>query len=630
MVPRLDPRAAEGLGGWVVHAEKLSRVLSDFARTMATDFPIQAILDHLVARIVEILPITSAGVTLISAGQAPHYVAASDDAALKFERLQSSLGEGPCLAAYASGRAVSIADLRSDVQFPTFSPAALEAGLAAVFTFPMREGGGRLGALDLYRDAIGGLDVDDMQAAQTLADVAAAYVLNAQARDEVQASAARYRHSALHDALTGLPNRLLLEQRLEHAARRSHRSRTNAAILFVDLDRFKHVNDTHGHGVGDQLLIAVGQRLTRLVRPGDTLARFAGDEFVFLCEDMQAEVDVEHLADRVDAAFSEPFVLEGTELILTASVGVAFTGPGESISDQLLAEADMAMYQAKRKGGDSHQIIDLREALRTLDQNSLAADLRVAFAHDNLEIAYQPVVRSADGVVTGVEALVRWTDPVRGPVPSTILVAIAEQSDLINDIGSWVLQRACHDRGDWLRQYPHAPLELSVNVSARQLMSDGFCESVADIVTTVGMDPTALVLEMTEHILIDDNERTTTVLTDLRKRGIRVALDDFGTGYSSLSYLRRLPIDILKIDRAFIADIGRAPAGRAIASAVTNLAHVLGLAVTAEGIETEEQREAVAAMGCDYAQGYLYARPMSADAIAAHLGGRPDGPPRLP
>jgi GAF domain-containing protein len=200
MVPRLDPRAAEGLGGWVVHAEKLSRVLSDFARTMATDFPIQAILDHLVARIVEILPITSAGVTLISAGQAPHYVAASDDAALKFERLQSSLGEGPCLAAYASGRTVSIADLRSDVQFPTFSPAALEAGLAAVFTFPMREGGGRLGALDLYRDAIGGLDVDDMQAAQTLADVAAAYVLNAQARDEVQASAARYRHSAARRA----------------------------------------------------------------------------------------------------------------------------------------------------------------------------------------------------------------------------------------------------------------------------------------------------------------------------------------------------------------------------------------------------------------------------------------------
>jgi diguanylate cyclase (GGDEF)-like protein len=348
-----------------------------------------------------VLPVTSAGVTLISPGLAPRYIAASDDAALRFERLQTDIGQGPCIVAYETGEAVSIPDLTSAANFPLFAPAAVAAGLAAVFTLPLRDTNGRLGALDLYCDTPGELGPLDLDAAQTLADVVAAYPANAHARDEARATAERYRHGALHDPLTGLPNRLLLQQRLEHAARRAQRSGADAAILFLDLDRFKRVNDTYGHTIGDELLVSVARRLGRVVRPGDTLARFAGDEFVFLCEDLHGPEDADALARRVTDSFAETFVLTVAEIRVTASVGVAFAGPGAEISDRLLAEADIAMYQAKRKGSKNHQIIDLREQLRAIDRHRLEADLREAYAQGELDVAYQPIVRSTDGAVRG-------------------------------------------------------------------------------------------------------------------------------------------------------------------------------------------------------------------------------------
>ena len=597
----------------------MSAVLSDFARTLATDFPIQGILDHLVRRIVEVLPVTGAGVTVISDKSAPHYVAASDESALRFEQLQTDLGDGPCVWAYRSGEPVAVPDLAGDDRFAQFGPPAVATGLAAVFTFPLRHGTGRLGALDLYRDTVGALDFGDMAAAQTLADVAAAYLLNAQAREEARLTSERFRHTALHDPLTGLPNRLLLQQRLEHAAQRAQRSHTNAAVLFVDLDRFKRVNDTHGHRVGDDLLCTIAERLSRLVRPGDTLARFSGDEFVFLCEDLTSAADVEALAQRVDDAFIEPFILDGAELTVTASVGMAFAGPGEDISGQLVVHADIAMYQAKRKGGAGHQVIDLREAMRSNDRHSLEADLRTAFAEGNLDIAYQPVVRSTDGSIIGVEALLRWTDPQRGSVPALSMIAVAEQVGLINQLGAWVLERSCRDRGQWLKEQPGTPLDLAVNVSPRQFMSPNFCRTVGAVLAATGMDPAALILEVTENVFIDDLERATALLAELKSLGVRLALDDFGTGFSSLSYLRKLPIDIVKIDQSFIADIGEAPTGGAIVAAVTNLAHVLGLHVTAEGVETQVQRDEVRTIGCEAAQGFFYARPMAAAAVSAHL-----------
>ena len=326
--------SCRGLGVTVVDEDTLSAVLSDFARTLITDFPIQGILDHLVGRIVDVLAVTGAGVTLISPGMAPHYVAASNPDALSFERLQTELGEGPCVLAFETGDAVAVPDLHRDDRFPTFGKAALGEGMRAVFAFPLRHGAGRLGALDLYRDCPGDLDPRDLAAAQTLADVAAAYLLNAQARQEALEISDRFRTSALHDALTGLPNRALLQQRLEHAAQRAHRSHSQAAVLFADLDRFKWVNDTYGHPVGDQLLVAVADRLSAIVRPGDTLARVSGDEFVILCEDLAHISDVISLANRVHETFADPFDVAGTDVVVTVSVGIAYSGPGEAVTDQ--------------------------------------------------------------------------------------------------------------------------------------------------------------------------------------------------------------------------------------------------------------------------------------------------------
>ncbi|MEY2399996.1 MAG: hypothetical protein QOJ08_107 [Ilumatobacteraceae bacterium] len=606
----------------VVNEEKLSSVLSEFARTLITDFPIQGILEHLVERIVEVLPVSSAGVTLISAGRAPRYIAASDESALRFERLQTELGEGPCLTAYESGKAISVSDLSQDERFPDFAPAAVAAGLAAVFTFPLREGNGRLGALDLYRDTPGELDQHDMDAAQTLADVTSAYLINAQAREAARVASDLYHHSALHDSLTRLPNRLLLQERLGHAVQRAKRSHTNTAVLFVDLDQFKLVNDTYGHQVGDELLLAVAQRLSGYVRSGDTLARFSGDEFVFLCEDLQSAADGEMLAGRICDAFAAPFVLSGVELSVSASVGIAFAGPAEAISTQLLAKADMAMYQVKRKGGSGREIVDLRDAIPDNGEDHLEIDLRTALAQDQLHLLYQPIVRTTDGCVVGVEALLRWDHPDRGAIPPQTIVALAEQSEMIDELGAWVLQRSCRDRSAWMLEHPGAQLYLAANVSARQLVSPSLYETVTSVLETFDMDPADLILELTETVLIEDSTRTIRVLSDLKKLGLRLALDDFGSGYSSLNYLARLSLDIVKIDRGFIANIGHDPTNRAIVEAIMNLAHILGLAVVAEGVETQAQREQLATTGCEYAQGYFYAVPVPASAIAALIGTR--------
>lgn len=619
----------------MVNEQQLSAVLSEFARTLVTDYPIEGILDHLVERIVDVLPITSAGVTLIAPGKRPRYVAASDDDALRFEKVQTSLGEGPCVAAWESGDAISMPDLVADERYPGFREMALSGGLAAVFTFPLHCGDGRLGALDLYRDTRGQLDPRDMTVAQTLADVVSAYLINAQIRYEAAEAAEMFRESALHDALTGLPNRTLLHQRLEHAAQRARRSHSNAAVLYADLDKFKQVNDRFGHGVGDALLVAVAGRLSALLRPGDTLARVSGDEFVILCEDLRSASDVEGLATRIRQAFGLPFVVSSgsrgpIELSITASVGMAFAGRGEDIGHQLVHEADTAMYQAKRMGRAAHQFIDTPEAGRTAHRIQLQQDLRAALAHDELQLAYQPIVRAADGLVIGVEALLRWMHPTRGSIAPQVMVSIAEQDSLIAEIGAWVLHRGCEDRRGWLRSYPGLSLELSVNVSAHQLVMPGFRDTVTRILDETGMDPAALTLEVTEGVFLDNASRAGMALAELKELGLRLALDDFGTGYSSLSYLRRFPVDVVKIDKGFVAEIGQSTGSGTIIAAVTNLAHALGLSVTAEGVETPEQRDEVIAIGCESAQGFHYGRPIPATDLTAWLQTSAQGVLHLP
>ncbi|MGH9153321.1 MAG: putative bifunctional diguanylate cyclase/phosphodiesterase [Acidimicrobiales bacterium] len=602
----------------MVREQQLSDVLNEFARTMLTDFPIQAILDRLVVRIVDVLPVTSAGVTLISSPPEPRYVAASDEAALSFEQLQTELREGPCVAAYASGEAVAVPDVRADERFPAFGPRAVEAGLGAVFTFPLRRDGDQLGALDLYCDTPGPLDADSLAAAQTLADVASAYILNAQARVDLAAAYDQARERSLHDPLTGLANRALLAQRLEHAGARALRSGSATGVLFVDLDRFKSVNDTHGHRAGDRLLVAVAERLGALVRPSDTLARLAGDEFVVLCEDLDHPSRVEALAARIHTALSAPFSLGDTEVAVTASVGVAFAGRANDIPERLVHDADAAMYQAKRRGGGGHAVIDLRERRVAERRASLGSDLRLALAQGELRLDYQPIVDTAGGRVCDVEALLRWDHPRFGPVPPAVAVPLAEEEDLIGGIGEWTLRQACEDRRRWGRD----DLGVSVNVSARQLLSHDYAASVEAVLRATSTAAHVLTVEVTEDAFTHDGERALVVLDDLRELGVAVALDHFGTRSASLDHLRRFNVDAVKLDPVFVAGLPHDRAGAAIVSSVVQLAHRLGIDAVAPGVERADQRRAVVALGCDRTQGFFVARPATTDGIGDQLAKR--------
>jgi diguanylate cyclase (GGDEF)-like protein len=606
----------------VTSDEQFSDVLSEFARTMVTDFPIQAILDRLVERIVAVMPITAAGVTLIAAdGEPPRYISASSAEALRFERVQTKMKEGPCLEAYRTNQAVSVPDLQVDERFTAFAPEAVRTGLRAVFAFPLRHGDhDSIGALDLYRETPGSLDEQSMHMAQTFADVAAAYILNAQARQDLKDASSRFQETSLHDSLTGLPNRILFGQRVDHAVLRSRRSGGQLAVLFADLDRFKEINDQYGHHVGDQLLVAVAERLTESLRPGDTLARLSGDEFVMLCEDLEDASVVDRLADRIDAGMNQAFVLPDHTLEVSASVGIAYSGPGADVPGRMLRDADTAMYQAKRQGGGRHQVLDIREQAQAEDQATLSRDLDGVLSRGELSAHYQPIVATADRRVLGVEALMRWTHPARGEIMPALIIPLAEESEVICRIGRWMFERACADLNRWNRgKAMPRRLEVSTNVSPHELLACDYVEMVASVLDDTGTDPRLVTIEITESVLIKDPARVFLVLSDLKELGVKVALDDFGTGYSSLSYLHDFPVDIVKIDQSFVAALGEDGDSEAIVSAIIDLAHALRKTVVAEGMETLSQYRSIAALGCEACQGFYFAKPMSADDIAELL-----------
>jgi diguanylate cyclase (GGDEF)-like protein len=439
--------------------------------------------------------------------------------------------------------------------------------------------------------------------------VAAAYLVNAQARSELEDSSNRSHERSVHDALTGLPNRILLLERVEHAIVRSGRTRKLVALLFIDLDHFKEVNDTHGHQIGDDLLIAVAERIGETVRPADTIARLSGDEFVILCEELDEMDQAEIVASRIVDTLGTPFVLADQVVEISASVGIAFAGQTHHDPDQLLHAADLAMYQVKRRGGGNHQIIDLRPKHFAENRTDLRIALAKAEERGQLRLEYQPIVRTLDSGVMGVEALLRWDHPERGSIPPSTMIPLAEHSGLIAGIGKWAIEQACIDRLGGDRS--EAGLMLSVNVSAHQLMEPDFVAMVGEILSDTHSDPTQLTLEITEGALVRDTQRAHVVLDQLKQLGLLLALDDFGTGYSSLSYLKTFPVDAVKIDRTFITDIVHDQSSQAIAGKTIELAHLLGLSVVCEGVETSDQHEIVAHLGSDYCQGYYFGRPVS-------------------
>jgi diguanylate cyclase (GGDEF)-like protein/PAS domain S-box-containing protein len=429
----------------------------------------------------------------------------------------------------------------------------------------------------------------------------------------------RLHHLAFHDHLTGLPNRRLFVERLGHALQRTRRQGNRVAVLFMDLDGFKVINDSLGHEAGDLLLTVVAQRLGRCLRPEDTLARFGGDEFVVLIEDLDDAAEAVRVAERIAEELRRPFVLEGRQLYAAASIGVSLGHARTHGPEGLIREADTAMYRAKAEGCN-YCVFDPTMHERALGRLELENDLRRAIEQDEFVVHYQPIVRLDGGEVWGVEALVRWEHPERGLLDPDEFVPVAEESGLVVPMGEAVLEEACRRAVGWQREFPLTPpLAMFVNLSGRQLRRHDLHEVVGRALTETGLPASSLGLDITETVYIGALDANTAALDRLKALGIRVSLDDFGSGYSSLSYLKRLPADILKIDRSFTRGLGLEAEDTAIVQTVVDLAHILGMEVVAEGVEVEEQETLLREMGCDFGQGFHFSRPLPPEEASKFL-----------
>ena len=427
-------------------------------------------------------------------------------------------------------------------------------------------------------------------------------------------------HQAFHDSLTGLANRALFRNRVEHALARMRRQRKPIAVLLLDLDGFKTVNDSLGHAFGDQLLIAVANRLRDHLRPSDTACRLGGDEFAILAEDLADGNDAELVAERILDALKIPFVVESKELVLTASIGVTIAETTQSDADDLLRNADVAMYTAKGRGRSRFELFKPSMHQAMLDRMDLESDLRRAIDRGEFALVYQPTVALATGWISGMEALVRWQSPERGLVPPSVFIPVAEDTGLIVKLGAWVLEEACRQAVAWKTELgADAPRTMNVNLSARQLQDEGLVAQVESVLERTGVRPEHVVLEITESAVMADAEALIARLHELKGLGVRLAIDDFGTGYSSMSYLVQVPIDVLKIDRSFVSGVFDDPQKMGIVRTIVELGRILELQTVAEGIELVQEVEELRSLECELGQGYWFSRPLSVEAAMAML-----------
>ncbi|MGQ0805208.1 MAG: sensor domain-containing protein [Actinomycetota bacterium] len=517
---------------------------------------------------------------------------------------------GSCGTAAHRAERVVVTDIATDPLWDDFRDLGLSHGLRACWSTPIISSGDDrvLGTFAIYYGEPRSPSSEHVQLVDLMVHLTTIAI-------ERKAYESRLAYQAHHDPLTGLPNRMLFLEFLVLALARSRRVHSRVGVLFLDLDRFKFVNDSLGHDAGDELLVALGHRLRTALRPGDTVARFGGDEFVVLCEDLsgrEARREAVDVADRLLEVIRQPFPINGNDQFLSASIGIAIAVNGDERPDELLRDADAAMYRAKERGKGRWEVFD--DAMRTSALERLEIDnaLHQAVERREFRVVYQPLVALDDRRCVGAEALVRWQHPTRGLLAPGEFVDLAEESGLIVPVGAWVLEEACRQAAEWQAADGVDDFVISVNLSARQLSHADTPAYVAAALTASGIDPSKLSLEITESVLMDDAESTMGAITALRDLGVGFSIDDFGTGYSSLGYLKRFPVDSVKIDRSFVSGLGSNPEDSAIVAAVVSLGHALGLTVVAEGVETERQLEELVALGCDTAQGFYFAEPQAA------------------
>jgi diguanylate cyclase (GGDEF)-like protein/PAS domain S-box-containing protein len=609
---RLDEPAVRGIVGNLrdVSERKRNEALeageTRVLETIARGAPLADSMHTLIATVEELLTGARCSIRLVdpatgalSEGFAPSMPASYLEAIANVTLTPSHLTAAGVRGADDDDDLVVLQDVGRDSFWPEVGAAALEHDLHLAWALQVRAAGDSsvLASFTVYWPAAMTPGPAERALLERWAHIAAIAI-------DRSRSQARLGFLAMHDALTGLPNRALVIDRLAHALARLDRRPSTLAVLFLDLDRFKLINDSLGHDIGDEVLVAVADRLGEAVRGVDTVARFGGDEFLVLCEDLDSVREAEELAERAAHGLAEPIVLSRGEVVVSASIGIAIARRSNALPAGLLRDADAAMYRAKALGGARHEVFD--QAMHTDAVSRLLTEraLRRAIDRNQLQVYLQPQIELPSGMCTAVEALVRWQHPMRGVVEPAKFIPIAEETGLIVPIGSWVLDEACRWAGG-LRP----PMGVSVNLSARQLLRADLPDQIALMLDQHGLPAEALCLEITESVLLDDIDATGEALLALKALGIRFAIDDFGTGYSSLTYIRRLRFDQLKIDRTFVAGLGTSTTDDAIVAATIDMAHALGMVVAAEGVETAAQLDRLAALGCDLAQGYYIAIP---------------------
>jgi diguanylate cyclase (GGDEF)-like protein/PAS domain S-box-containing protein len=510
-----------------------------------------------------------------------------------------------------TGSPVVVSDWATEERFGQ-SPALSQMGTRSGLSVVVEGRDGPFGVLGVQSQQTREYSDGDVDFLQSLANVLADALARQSTEDEI-------RHRALHDRLTGLPNRELFQDRLDHAIERLRRRHSLAAMLFLDLDHFKLINDSLGHQLGDELLTAVATRLKQAVRASDTVARFGGDEFGILLEDVAGEQDAIETAERVAALFSRPFAIAGREHFVTVSIGIVLA-EGDAASGALIRDADTAMYRAKERGRARYEVFDDAMRDRAIVRVRIENELRRALERDELRLDYQPIVSLRDNTIVAAEALLRWDQHDRTPIAPDDFVPVAEQNGLIEPIGRWVLDRACRQAAQWGEaRADSAPIGISVNLSATQLANRRIPEIVAGVLADTRLDPASLSLEITESVLLADAETLAETLPALKRIGVRLVLDDFGTGYSSFSYLTRLPLDALKVDRSYVDGLGTEPRDTAITEAIIVMSHALSLEVIGEGVETSLHVAELRRLGCDLVQGFHVCRPVPASEITRML-----------